>query len=765
VALPLCEDFSGGTDGAAVTTSNTSFEVVNPGAIFVADPTSPHGLAVVKETSGGLNVELDSEDLVGPVPPAPDHDVTISAKIKVSGTWTGAVDALELLSLQARENTVDLDASYSAWIEYLPDTEQFQIGVRDDAYLPNPNVYETFDAPLDTWLQLTITRHLDDTISAWVYDENQVYGRIIRQISHTDYVFWSLYVSTWNRDGVTTYIGDVGADCPELLLAHPGSAPCGDKVIKYEVTSQLAGVPYAVAPLGPDDEVHHERFKIDDTSRTVSIMTSLASEITQDFYVFPQAVFQTWNGTAFTTVSVQNMGSSVHLVGDGEWETITRLLAAPSNATHWLPRFAIAANSGATTPPDIGTILYLDCVYVSESGLDLAAEPYLDGDVIATLRGDGAWEGDPHNSTSIFAVEEVPEDPDTPPDNDDDDGGGTDVPDDPGEDTPNDPTPEPPAEEPELTPGQTAALVLSGIEPSGLCMDADVQLGDHFFNRVDEFGVLWIVSDIEGWWTLPDPDIPDFPKGYDDGSYESRGRYQARIFTLTGSFFPPGRAAVRPARDRLVRAANLCHYGAWFATHESDITKASKVWLSGRPEISTINVNGRTDFSIGLKAPDPIKYGIPDNDLTKYETRTMVSQSSESDFGWTYPRTYPRTYGGGTSTATQVIASNIGNVRVYPIITINGPTLGPIQIHKTGPDNSTQMMRVAQGTYDNADVLVIDCQNRTVSLNGVPNQRFYLDTFTDWIYLDPGANRMYFAEETGPGAASITVSWRSGWIG
>lgn len=560
-----------------------------------------------------------------------------------------------------------------------------------------------------------------------------------------------------------------------MLIVEQGTnnAHCGTSVIRYTVTSQT-GQTYTVAPRGPEDNVHHGAFRISPQSQTVSAMVSISSDIGQVFWVRPIARFLSWNGTSFTTLSTQVMGSAVQMTGDQAWVTITRFLEAPASASHWRFELAVSADSAGTTPPSIGTRLYLDCAFVPDNGADLTGVPYLDGDADnPDPYGKACWEGDPHNSTSIYCVPVEPEESIDPlPD---DEGGGDS---DGNTDLPDDPTVEPPFEPPPpivfepipLSPQDQAELILTGVDPSGLCLNGDIQLGyvddnnqGMIFNRIDEHGVLWLVSQIEGWWTLPEPDIPDFPRGIDDGSYEARGRYQPRIFTVSGSFVPTSRGDVRAARDRLIRAVNLCHYGAWFATHEPDATRAAKVWLSGQPNIDTVNVNGRTDFSIGLKAPDPIKYQLDGRTLPGWRSFTLSSQTTAASFGRTYPRTYPWSYPNaeGGVFAAEGIATNSGNIRVSPTIIVTGPTAGPIRIYN---DTTQQMMRVRHALAPGEE-LIIDCQNRTAALNSLPNKRFYLDVVTDWIYIDVGPNKIYFIEEEAPSLGTITVQWRSGWIG
>jgi hypothetical protein len=134
------------------------------------------------------------------------------------------------------------------------------------------------------------------------------------------------------------------------------------------------------------------------------------------------------------------------------------------------------------------------------------------------------------------------------------------------------------------------------------------------FNTIDSNGLIWVISDIEGWWTLPEPSIPDIERGFGDGSFDISGRNTARVITLNGSVlvtdFSRGGIATASAlaRQQLVSAFNLVKRGTWLIVDEDSRKRASFVRLSGRPNISTVSNRGRIEFSIGLKAADPIKY-------------------------------------------------------------------------------------------------------------------------------------------------------------
>jgi hypothetical protein len=204
---------------------------------------------------------------------------------------------------------------------------------------------------------------------------------------------------------------------------------------------------------------------------------------------------------------------------------------------------------------------------------------------------------------------------------------------------------------------------------TGMKLQGDIALGEFLFNTIDEYGVVWVITEIDGWWQHPEPDMPDIPRGFGDGSYDIKGRYQARIITLEGSFLTPDPSLVEAARDRLIAATNLVYRGEWLKTGiESDNKRSSFVRLSGGPNIQTTTARGRTDFSIGLKAADPIKYAWNDSDPDGYERIEIPAVN--------------RTTG---ATGIETI-TNIGNVEVPVNFEISGPIIGPARIYNRTTD-------------------------------------------------------------------------------
>lgn len=227
--------------------------------------------------------------------------------------------------------------------------------------------------------------------------------------------------------------------------------------------------------------------------------------------------------------------------------------------------------------------------------------------------------------------------------------------------------------------GQENKKVNTALSPvpiphiTGMQLRADIMLNDIVFNTIDENDVVWVCSDIEGWWELPDSEVPDLTRGLDDGSYDVRGRYSARNLTFTGSILAPSADAAATARNKFIKSIDLIHSGGWLLVDEVP-TKAAYVRISGKPQITSMNARGRIDFSVGLRAANPIKYAWNWEDSEGYETATVSNGSS-------------------------AVLNNTGNTNVPISFTITGGTsanlTAPITINNTST-SPTQAITVVK---------------------------------------------------------------------
>ncbi len=346
---------------------------------------------------------------------------------------------------------------------------------------------------------------------------------------------------------------------------------------------------------------------------------------------------------------------------------------------------------------------------------------------------------------------------------------------------------------------------------TGMELNADVRLNDLVFNTIDENGVVWVCTDMEGWWGQPDPEVEDIPRGLGDGSYDVRGRYASRIITFSGTFFPPNREAVASARDRLIRAIDLVKSGGWLIADEQP-SRAAFVRLVSRPEIETVNSRGRTEFTFDLRASDPIKYEwVYGNEFgRRVETVPVNGNNDISNVGNTSVPCILEIHGPlgsgsiisnsdtqqeiildqalrGKETTTEVASYlrsaqevTLSFASAHPYIAgdfidvagSNSDAVDGLDYFVTSVTNNTETdtynLTYVQVTgellsdipstspsgtmlvnLNTEDVLEIDTYLQEVSFNGSNlGYRFYISTLANWIYLQPGDNNVNLTDDT-----------------
>ena len=207
---------------------------------------------------------------------------------------------------------------------------------------------------------------------------------------------------------------------------------------------------------------------------------------------------------------------------------------------------------------------------------------------------------------------------------------------------------------------------------TGLKLEGDISINGLVLNTIDENKVVWVCTDIEGWWNLPDPEIPDIPRGLDDGSYDVRGRWKARDLVLKGSILPPTPAYGAVARQTLVEALALVYTGGWLLVNEGTV-KSAYVRLYGKPTLENVNARGRIDFTLPLRSVDPVKYSWNPNDANGITTTNLT----------------PVAIGNTTST----VITNDGNTDVTAVFSITGPMTAPAYIKNTTTNSAIKIIK------------------------------------------------------------------------
>lgn len=310
---------------------------------------------------------------------------------------------------------------------------------------------------------------------------------------------------------------------------------------------------------------------------------------------------------------------------------------------------------------------------------------------------------------------------------------------------------------------------LPAPEISGLKLAQDVEINGLTLNKLDTTNnVVWVMTELEGWWNLPEPELPELTRGWGDGSYDAIGRYTDRLITLEGSFIPTDPADAANARAQLLQAINLVKTqdGGWLKVNEPGGTRAANVRLNGQPEIASVGARGRHNFSIGLKASDPIKYewfdASPDNDGTRSTVISSGGSANVVNYGDTSVPVIIEIYDDALTASTSAPATILNST--------NGQTIEIIA--------STNWNSVV-GDYTLSETIQIDTLEREIlsitdsvetanTLNTtqtVTSGRAKASVLVGWIYLDPGTNQIEFEDTSNSSStAKCKIIYRSGWL-
>jgi len=244
---------------------------------------------------------------------------------------------------------------------------------------------------------------------------------------------------------------------------------------------------------------------------------------------------------------------------------------------------------------------------------------------------------------------------------------------------------------------------------TGLKLDGDIQIQKQnldgtisslLFNSIDPSNnVVWVCTDIDGWWELPNAEVPDIPRGLDDGSYDVRGRWTVRELTFQGSILPPDPSYLPAARDQLAKMFDLVYSGGWLFVKES-VVKAAYIRLEGQPDFTVRNARGRVDFSVTLRAVNPIKFDWYNSTNKNYTSwPPTFDPTNDTKIGYTIKSstdvTNPLTFDGSNNTIV-----NQGNTPVGAIFKITGPMTAPATITNTTTGKSIKIIQsLRSNTY------------------------------------------------------------------
>lgn len=131
--------------------------------------------------------------------------------------------------------------------------------------------------------------------------------------------------------------------------------------------------------------------------------------------------------------------------------------------------------------------------------------------------------------------------------------------------------------------------------------------------------------------------------------------------------------------------------------------------------------------------------------------------------GMTFPLVFPLVFTSSTPSTNGVLASNPGNRKIWPTITLYGPMTDPVVINST----TGQALYFTGLTIATGDYIRIDGAAKTVTNSAGQD---YYDTLdftlgSEWWQLPPGDSRIFVVPDTWTTPpASFDVTFRPAWL-
>lgn len=159
-----------------------------------------------------------------------------------------------------------------------------------------------------------------------------------------------------------------------------------------------------------------------------------------------------------------------------------------------------------------------------------------------------------------------------------------------------------------------------------------------------------------------------------------------------------------------------------------------------------------------LRQADPVSY-------SQTSQQQSTGAPSFSVTGFPFPAVWPVPWALTSTGAGSISATNAGNAPTWPLITIQGPAIGPV-IQNQAQGKSIYFDTLNLGA---SDILIVDTnpQTRSALVAGVSKLGSLRYSDSDFFTISASATESiaFYALGGGTtGATLMTVSWRDGYI-
>ena len=269
-------------------------------------------------------------------------------------------------------------------------------------------------------------------------------------------------------------------------------------------------------------------------------------------------------------------------------------------------------------------------------------------------------------------------------------------------------------------------------------------VGGFIFTGVDEFGCLWTVAEIDGFFTGGETRTSVEARPQQHGSWRGRPSRDGRIITMRGMVTAPDSTELERAARRL--SALLADGSFDEFTGVSDAgTFTSRVQRDATP-LFTPTSHIHATYQITWGSEDPRLYGAPWLNST-----TLASAAAGTGRVWA--RVWPRDWGVPAGiTPGAITAPNDGYAPYWPTLRIDGPVTNPVvRCVETGDSIRVNASIGAGQWFD------LDCGERHFTFGAnADDVRYLVDVTGTALAIPPGGATLTL--EAGAGTAGTTLT-------
>ena len=246
-------------------------------------------------------------------------------------------------------------------------------------------------------------------------------------------------------------------------------------------------------------------------------------------------------------------------------------------------------------------------------------------------------------------------------------------------------------------------------------------------------GTPYVILDVDGLKGLPDIRVQDSSRGYNDGDFSGRDFYGGRTITFTMNVLAGNGNSAQTNFNLLAAALNPQQTGTTPLYFQMSASESQQV-INARVRSRKAMVDPEYTFGfiraqVTMFAPNPKYYDATGS------TGTLQPQTPT---GRTYNRTYNLTYPSSTAINSLTITNN-GWATTYPQITLVGPITNPtLSLVSSNGVAQTAYLSINY-TLGATDSLVIDLENRLITLNG-SSARNLLTGSSQWFGVPSGSS-------------------------